>query len=173
MVAHRRRRPDFYSLGVLMYYMVTGKYPVRADNIAELQKAHATGIASLRDQRPDLDDDFLRIVEWCLDRDPDRRPGTAGALAEALSASLAEASERSRVRPVFGWIAGTVAVLLVLAVSWVLRSPGYLLEIDYLLSGAGQPPTAITDGSSVRLGDRLEIELTLDMAVARLRLQRK
>ena len=153
---------DIYSLGVLLYFLVTGDYPVKADNIDRLRSAHAAGKPNLRDQRPDLDDGFLRIVEWCLEDHPDNRPRSAGALAKALSDRLASAAARPRRRYALGWIAATVALLVVLSSAWIMRAPGYSLDVEYFVTGAGQQATNIGDGASVSLGDRLEIELALD-----------
>jgi serine/threonine protein kinase/tetratricopeptide (TPR) repeat protein len=81
---------DIYSLGVLLYHLVTNTYPVRASSLEELKAAHAAGTRQrLTDVRPDLPEDFVRIVERAVDADPARRFASAGAMADALSHTLA------------------------------------------------------------------------------------
>jgi eukaryotic-like serine/threonine-protein kinase len=81
---------DIYSLGVLLYHLVTNTYPVRATSLDELRVAHAAGARMrLTDVRPELPEDFVRLVERALDPDPARRFQSAGAMADALSQSLA------------------------------------------------------------------------------------
>jgi tetratricopeptide (TPR) repeat protein len=82
-------RSDIYSLGVLLYHLVTNAYPVRVGSLDELRKAHARGQRRpLTDLRPDLPDDFVRAVERAIDPDPARRYPSAGAFAEALTETL-------------------------------------------------------------------------------------
>ncbi len=77
---------DIYSLGVLLYYLVTGAYPVEARSVGELREAHATGRhRRLRDARPDLPSDFIHAVESALDPDPSQRPVSAGSMEAALA----------------------------------------------------------------------------------------
>ena len=65
---------DVYSLGVLLFYMVTSKYPVKAETPEELREAHKKGEQLLlSDVRPDLPDDFVAVVEKALARDPEGR----------------------------------------------------------------------------------------------------
>jgi eukaryotic-like serine/threonine-protein kinase len=81
---------DIYSLGVLLYHLATNSYPVRATSLEELKAAHASGTRQrLVDVRPDLPEDFIRIVERAIDADPARRFASAGAMADALSHTLA------------------------------------------------------------------------------------
>jgi tetratricopeptide (TPR) repeat protein len=81
---------DIYSLGVLLYHLATNTYPVRASSLEELKSAHASGTRlRLTDVRPDLPEDFVRIVERALDVDPARRFASAGAMADTLSHTLA------------------------------------------------------------------------------------
>lgn len=82
-------RSDIYSLGVLLYYLVTGRYPIDAGTIGEL-RARALRAESrlLRDERSDLPEPFVRIVERTLAWNPDERFGTAGQMELALSGFL-------------------------------------------------------------------------------------
>ena len=79
---------DLYSLGVLLFYLVTGEFPVVAGNMPHLAQAHALGQRRrLRDRRPDLPDPFVHAVERALDNDPRRRYATAGEMELALRES--------------------------------------------------------------------------------------
>lgn len=76
---------DIYSLGVLLYHLVTGTYPVSGHSLTEIVEAHKRSERRhLRDARPDLPDDFVRIVEQATAIDPARRFATAGAFEDAL-----------------------------------------------------------------------------------------
>ena len=55
---------DLYSLGVLLYHLVTGEFPVEAQTMGELRAAHVAGRRRhLRDVRPDLPLAFIQAVE--------------------------------------------------------------------------------------------------------------
>jgi serine/threonine-protein kinase len=82
-------RSDIYSLGVLLFHLVTGQYPVSATSLDDLRQAHREGRRfRLHDARPDLADDFARVVERASHPDPSCRYASAGALQEALARSL-------------------------------------------------------------------------------------
>jgi TolB-like protein/tetratricopeptide (TPR) repeat protein len=77
---------DIYGLGVLLFYLVSGSYPVSGDSLAALRRAHTTGTrALLSDLRPDLPDAFLRVIERATAPHPGARYVTAGAMQSALS----------------------------------------------------------------------------------------
>ena len=64
---------DLYSAGVLLYYLVSGFFPVTGQSLRELQNAHRNGNRTpLRERRPDLPSDFIRIVDRLLETGPDR-----------------------------------------------------------------------------------------------------
>jgi serine/threonine-protein kinase len=80
-------RTDLYALGVVLYEMVCGQPPFRADTDA------ATALARLhRDPeppsslQPDIPAWLERVILDCLQRDPDRRPATATELRRRLAA---------------------------------------------------------------------------------------
>ena len=82
-------RTDLYSVGVLLFYLVSGSFPVSGVTLSDIKQAHASGRRqTLRDVRPDLPAAFVRVVDWALSPDPAGRPATAGALEADLTTSL-------------------------------------------------------------------------------------
>ena len=76
---------DIYALGVLLYYLVTSRFPVEGTSLNDLAMAHAHRLRRhLRDARSDLPDAFVSVVERAIDRDPARRFQTAGDFHAAL-----------------------------------------------------------------------------------------
>ena len=121
-------RTDLYSLGVLLYHLVTGSFPVRATTIEELQEGHRRGRGvRLRDARADLPTAFVRVVDRAIASDPSKRYESAGALeadlAQALddtapAAVVARAEKRPSLLawPRSGILMATIAAMLALAV---------------------------------------------------------
>lgn len=118
---------DLYSLGVLLYRLVTASFPVRAATIEDLRAAHA-GAAGvrLRDVRADLPSAFVRVVDRATASDPAARYATAGDLEADLIRGLEEpafgardgaASEPGQVRRAFGWRVALAAVVVTLGLS--------------------------------------------------------
>ena len=84
-------RTDLYSLGVLLYHLVTGSFPVRATTLEDLKCGHRnfTGVR-LRDARANLPTAFVRVIDKAIAADPSRRFASAGALETALGEALAD-----------------------------------------------------------------------------------
>jgi len=107
------KKSDIYSLGVLLFYLVTGRFPVDGRTLRAIRKEHEEGRrVLLRDLRPDLPDGFVRTVEKALERDPERRFGSAGELEHALAYSTRASGEHLATRHPLEDGRGTVARLL-------------------------------------------------------------
>jgi len=80
---------DIYSLGVLLYHLVSGQFPVVGASLDEMRGVHARGEAvPLRDGRPDLPEAFIRVVERATAANPALRPRSAGAFEELLNEAV-------------------------------------------------------------------------------------
>src|SRR5262245_47593369 len=87
---------DVYSIGVLLFRLVTGSFPLPARSLAEVRLGHEENRARrLRDERSDLPAAFVAIVEKALSREPARRYASAGELEHALTDFLATSAEFS------------------------------------------------------------------------------
>jgi serine/threonine-protein kinase len=84
---------DVYSLGVLLFHLLTGKYPVQAESIDKLKGAHATASrVRLLDAVPRTPKPLARIVDRALLADPHQRFATAGEMEQALRAAARPSS---------------------------------------------------------------------------------
>jgi serine/threonine protein kinase/Tfp pilus assembly protein PilF len=127
---------DVYSVGVLLYYLVTGAFPVVAATMEQLQRAHENRQRQpLRDLRPDVPEGFVRVVERALDSDPIRRYRTIGELEQGLRESLdkpavpqaedgavAISRRERRFAPAFLAAAAALALIVLALVVWT-RNP--------------------------------------------------
>jgi eukaryotic-like serine/threonine-protein kinase len=80
-------RSAIYSLGVVMYQMLTGQLPVRGDTAIQILVAHIQSPPiSISEAQPDLQipEPIAALVMRCLAKDPGQRPQTGQALIEAL-----------------------------------------------------------------------------------------
>lgn len=130
-------RTDIFSLGVILYEMVTGQRPFKGESAA------ATMSAILRDEpapvsevRRNLPRQLGRIVNRCLQKQPDDRYQTARGVRNDLrelerevdhdsSATRAAAPDTGRRRMPWPWLAPLAALLLVAAVAiWWPRGGG-------------------------------------------------
>ena len=78
-------RSDVYSVGVLLYYLVTGAYPVSGKTLNELRAAHQAGLrVPITHRRTDLPPEFVGIVQRALAADPEQRYRSAPEMLDDL-----------------------------------------------------------------------------------------
>jgi WD40 repeat protein len=93
-------RSDLYSLGVVMYQMLTGDLPFSADTTLALLHAHAfEPPRSIAEVRPGLQlpDPISRLVMRCLEKRREDRPASAQALIDELRQAAPEAEGKATV----------------------------------------------------------------------------
>jgi tetratricopeptide (TPR) repeat protein len=90
---------DLYGVGVILYYLVTGTYPVLGLTVGELGEAHRAGRHTpLASERPGLPALFVAVVERALNPDPAQRFESASALETALGLAQTPVGAASRPR---------------------------------------------------------------------------
>ena len=76
---------DIYSLGAILFELLTGRLPFQGDNALGVMKQSAEKPApKLRTLAPHLDRDVETICARCLEREPSSRYQSAGGLAQDL-----------------------------------------------------------------------------------------
>lgn len=84
-------RSDFYTLGILLYEMLCGEAPFRADTPTQLCLKHVTEpIPTLHERFPHVPVIYDRLIDRLCQRSRDQRPADSHEAAELVVAAIAQ-----------------------------------------------------------------------------------
>ena len=132
---------DLYSLGAVMYELLTGRTPLEFGSLAEVAAKQRDGlIIPVRDLEPSVPERLEATVMRCLARDRRFRPQSAAELSHELAASIdhptvtlptepvepspSPPSTRARGKRLWPLFAGAIVVAAVAAVVGIVRLTG-------------------------------------------------
>jgi serine/threonine-protein kinase len=78
------RRTDVYALGVLLFNVLTGRYPFEAHDPLEVERMHLEAAPPRPSERVGVAPEIDAIVLRCLEKDPEQRYPTTEAFLKAL-----------------------------------------------------------------------------------------
>ena len=150
-------RADLYSLGLILYEGLVGQPPFVAQTSFQYLSAHTTQAPpKLRARYPAAPAELEALIDACLAKDPEQRPSSADALAEALAeirTSVAREFRAGSGRPTEGFgeivsapsktsssrfrsrtllAAGFLAVVVFAMAAWLGVGRGHRVEFEPL-----------------------------------------
>ncbi len=160
------QRSDIYSLGALLYHLLTGRAPFQADSLEAILRQVATEEpVAPRRLNPSLSRDLENVCLKCLEKDPSQRYATASELADDLERFLAQ--EPVLARPVgplariWRWsrrhrlVASLIAILILTLVTAAVGSTlvaGRIARAEHA-TVLGLRDSLLNEATALRLGD--------------------
>jgi eukaryotic-like serine/threonine-protein kinase len=142
-------RADVYSLAAVIFEATTGRRPFSSKSwIETLSRRLYEPPPNVREVAPELPAGFAAALQQAMDRDPERRPATAGELLDRLEASITSPQESvdgaKRVKPALKSASLGISALLVFAIGatevvWLVEGSGMMLvaKAAHRLFGVG------------------------------------
>jgi beta-lactam-binding protein with PASTA domain len=131
-------RSDLYSLGIVLYEMLTGKVPYTGDAPVEIAMKHLTAVPDPPSKlRPDIPHDLDAIVMRALAKDPEQRYGSAEEMDADLArvargVAVSQKTEEAMTQVLAGAGASTAATMITrprtVTAPPVYRPPSYYEE---------------------------------------------
>jgi len=136
---------DLFSLGCVLYEMLTGRGPFTCETAAETTAAVLRDIPPLPDElRPEIGEELGNVVMRCLSKDPVNRFASAGNLAAALRSLqpvtiVSTRSARIVVEPQRrpAWkiavVVASIVILIAVAVAAIATQRARVIDAGYAL----------------------------------------
>lgn len=106
---------DIYSVGVLLYFLVSGRYPIEGATLDAVVEAHRRGRARpLAEAREGLPAGFVEIVNRALSPEPGVRHDSAADLQAELAALVRALERRDSLLRLAGRSCGMAAAVVIL-----------------------------------------------------------
>jgi serine/threonine protein kinase len=134
-----------YSLAAVIFESTTGRRPFSSKSwIETLSRRLYEPPPNVREVAPDLPATFATVLQQAMDRDPDRRPATAGELLGRLESAIS--SPNGAVVRVKSWLepvkaargigvgAALIVIVGVAEVVWLFEGSGLTL-VQHTLRG--------------------------------------
>jgi eukaryotic-like serine/threonine-protein kinase len=86
-------RADLYAFGCVAYEVLTGEPPFQGPPAAQIRAHLITEPAPVGSKRAGVPEGLAALIARCLEKDPDRRPGSARELIAALDDAVSDAAE--------------------------------------------------------------------------------
>lgn len=153
---------DIYALGVLLFLLLSGRYPYQAIDAAALrEEQRRNDRPRLPALRPDIEAPLCALIEGCLAVDPAQRPADAHQLASDFADRLhARVPAASRRLPLVA-LAAACAALLATAVTliWPRLAPPVWDSTAQFLRVESAGDVELAANASLRIGDHLRLRL--------------
>jgi serine/threonine protein kinase len=86
-------RTDIYALGVVLYHLLTGQYPFRAETMTDIERQHLEAPPPRPSQAAPVSPALDAVVLRCMEKSAERRYPSARAFIEALRDAVGTRTE--------------------------------------------------------------------------------
>jgi serine/threonine-protein kinase len=147
---------DQYALGVVLFRLATGRYPVDGDHIRSLRSAHLKGaLRDIPEQLEHLPETLARGIAKALAHDPAERFASLGELRDALAqAAMPRATSRLAITAVA--IASALLVVAFATSRWLKAPASRDTPVTQTL-WSGADATTANDGTGSQDGRYISI----------------